>query len=404
MDYKSLIDETKQKIDNYSFDDEIYDTLYSKAYANLNAAYDNSNAVIDSRLESDRRQTLGNNILQTRSLSEQLNARGLSSSGESGLLRINQAVSLNNALASLNAAAMDAHASLDKERNLNVFNLERDIASMKDAAMKADKDRLYQRLSHLESLSAEDEQFNEKLRSDEEQFYSKLAQDNKQFYSKLAQDNEQFQSELAMKAEQFAKEYGLKEQQYQLDYIELSMKIAEEEAKKEEEQKNADKFKDPYYAYNYIVKGKKIKLQHHDPDIDAKTYAANILKNDPICQGEGIYTVGAENSIFKTLGWLATYNRFTEEYLKNVVKTLESFGFKRKVDIEFLCSWNAHYLALLFNSDKDKYYNEQVFAGVDPYDAEEYASKKAFDNATAKMKEMKLTEYQLSIMNQILAP
>lgn len=395
MDYKSLIEEAKSKIDNYSFDSSIYDEIYEKAYERLAAAYDNSYNALDTRLSNDRRQAIGSNALQTRSLAEQLFARGLDNSGESGLLRINQAVSLNNALASLEAAAIEAQAELDKEKNLNAFNLEKDINDMKNTAMQADRNRLYDRLSHLE----------------------KLESDASQYYSGLAQDDRHFNDQLDFEKQKFKKEFGFKKKELLKESIANINKLIENTAGFFKNKGDAEKgnggsgnkidalSNEDYQAIleaGMDVIAVKTDTVYEDPDVDAKTLAKNIVDSDPICNGHGIYTAVGQDSVYKTLGKLVATNKFSNEYINEMVNYLQSFGFSRYFNTEFLNSNRCHTVFNKYSELEEAYYRSMVSAGKDQYSAMESAKIKAGNDIKTLYKKYNFTADEITIVKEIL--
>ncbi len=386
MDYNSQIEEIKSKLDNYSFDSSLYDEIYKKAYATISNAYDESIGAIDAKLALDSRQAVGSNALQTRSLAEQLNSYGLASSGESGLLRINQAVSLNNALANLNAAASDTKATLSKEKNLSAFNLEKEIAAMKHEAMEADKGRLYDRLSQLERLGAENEQF-----------YDQLDSEESRFYSNLAQDKSQFEAELAFRQDQFNKEHSLDQKYYWLDLASLFSSLR----KKDDEQESTDKETESATSISpnnalaeAAINGLSTKVSEmkQDPEIDARTMAANIVKNDAICNGGSIYSPVGQDSIFKTFGRIVASNNFSDAYVSDMLSYLQSCGFNKQFNIPIINGKDVHNVVAVYNKAELTYYQKAIDEGKNQYDAMDEAKKLALEDASAKATEMKLEE------------
>ncbi len=366
MSYKAQIDETIQKLNNYSFDSTVYDELYKKAFDTLQAAYEKSDAAIDAQLESDRRQAVGDNALQTRSLAEQLAAGGLSSSGESAMLRINQAVSLNNALATLGAAATDAKASLAKEKGLNLFNLERELAGIKSDAMEGEQNRLYQRLAHLEGLAADDAQF----------------------YSGLAQS-----------AEEFDKEYALKEKEYLLKYDSLSGDGTEGSDSSDGETEVKDKIDGQAALQGALPKLSTLRI---DPDTDPEVLAKNIVNNDPICKGEGIYSAVGQASIYKSFARIVLMNSFSDEYINEMLTYLQSYGFSRHIDLKTLTDVDTKMVVSTYYKEQERVYKEAKKSGKNEYTAYTEACERAFVVAQEEMIKRELSEHEISILNEIL--
>ncbi len=197
MNYQALIDETKDKIKNYSFDDSAYSAIYGEAKKRLDNVYKAGGANIDASLKSSVQKAVGNNALQTKSLQEDLAARGLARSGDSSALRINQAVSLNNALASLANEAMKSKNDLYMQNQKDLSALETELGKQKASAMEADKSRLYNRLGELEKLAANDEQWKAELLNDRNRWQSELADSRDRWQSELADSSDRWQSELA---------------------------------------------------------------------------------------------------------------------------------------------------------------------------------------------------------------
>ena len=159
MDYNKLIEETTSKINNYTFDDEFYNDIYSKAKERLDTAYNESLDALTTDYKAEKRRVVGDNALATKSLQEELAHRGLAHSGESALLSINQSIALRNTVAELARAAIKSRSDLSSSYNKELASLEQEQANIKSAAMEKDKAALNDRLAHLENLQADKEKW-----------------------------------------------------------------------------------------------------------------------------------------------------------------------------------------------------------------------------------------------------
>lgn len=185
MDYKDLIDRVKNEIDDYTPDDGVFGDIYQKAFDNLKNAYTAESARIAESYRADRNQLAADNALDTKNLSEELAARGLARSGESALLRINQAISLNNALSSLARAKTESEAKLLSEHGKELAELEKTMASEKADMATADKNNLYDRLMQLEKLYADSKDSAADRAAAERKWKAELAADEKEWQAKL---------------------------------------------------------------------------------------------------------------------------------------------------------------------------------------------------------------------------
>ncbi|MBR6593897.1 MAG: hypothetical protein IKK83_01755 [Clostridia bacterium] len=185
MDYKKLIDEVKSEIDSYTSDDTVFGDIYQKAKDSLKSAYDTEAAQLSENYAHDRQRLAGDNALDTKNLSEALAARGLARSGESALLRVNQAISLGNALASLARAKTEAEAELLSGHNKELAELEKAMAAEKADMTMADKSNLYDRLMQLERLRADSESSAADRAAAERKWRAELEAEEKEWRAKL---------------------------------------------------------------------------------------------------------------------------------------------------------------------------------------------------------------------------
>lgn len=159
MDYNKLIEETTNKINNYSFDDKLYDGIYSKAKERLDGSYIEGIKSVNAEYKAARRKAVGDNALATKSLQQELATRGLARSGESAMLAINQSLALRNTVADIARAAIKSRAELVSGYNKELTALEKEQAALTASAAEKDKAALNDRLSHLESLQADKEKW-----------------------------------------------------------------------------------------------------------------------------------------------------------------------------------------------------------------------------------------------------
>lgn len=159
MDYNKLIEETTNKINNYTFDDGFYNDIYNKAKERLDTAYNDSLWALNTDYKAERRKAIGDNALATKSLKEELASRGLAHSGESAMLSINQSLALRNTVSDLARAAIRSRSELSSAYNKELSALEKEHANLKLSAMEKDKASLNDRLAHLESLQADKEKW-----------------------------------------------------------------------------------------------------------------------------------------------------------------------------------------------------------------------------------------------------
>jgi len=181
MDYNQLIEEVKKDLDDYSFDDSEYKKIFDSAYGNLEKSYKESRDALERSYYNERRKATAENALETKSLSEELAARGLGKSGESALLKINQAASLNNSLNDLAVNNMDEQAKLLSDFSQRSSELDESYAKTVSDKAESEKKTLYERLEHLEDLSEQEAQ----RKSDEEKWRAELNQERYALNQKL---------------------------------------------------------------------------------------------------------------------------------------------------------------------------------------------------------------------------
>lgn len=351
MDYTALIKETKDKLDNFSFDDSVYDDIYAVAYENLQKAYQAESAALDSGYAESRRQAAGDNALSTKNLSEQLAARGLAKSGESAMLRINQAISLNNALASLAQANTKAKAELAGARENELAKLQSDIATQKSEAMEKEKQNLYDRLEHLEKLSADDEGLKAQLSAAEAEWRAKLAAAGSNSSS-------------------------------------TGGDTSGGDGGKEEDTEDTQAPFDPFAAYLSIPK---FKLSDNTltPDTSAYSYAKNIV--DRVAYDNGYISNKGQSEIYTELARLIATTNLDREYIKEVIAALRSMGFSLSFSVDLAEKPYVSAAFRAYTDMKNDTYNELVKLG--------YSSSAALSEAEADAKAAvmdTLEKYKLS--------
>lgn len=339
MDYNSLIEQTKQKLDNYSFDDSAFNDLYTKAQTALNDAYKLEKGVLDSNYRAGKLQATGENALKTKSLSEELATRGLARSGESAMLRINQGISLNNALNTLANSKLAADAQLGVKHNNAIAELEMDFADKKNAAMESDKAALQSRLQHLENLNAQQNEWQAKL-------YASM---------QLAE------KEAAAKAEE--------------------QKRKDEEKKQEEAESNKKEEGDGTLI----------------PTVSAATMAKNIVRR--YSTNDGYLSAQDQNQIYAEFARLISTSNLNTEYAENVLAALRSHGFKHRFNIELAASKHVNTAYNLYSKTWGDMYYGMLKEGAKPTDASGAAKAEAEATVHAYLDKIKLNK---SDYNQVL--
>lgn len=330
MDYQALINETKQKIDNYSFDDSAYNEIYEKAKGMLTNAYNTSAKEINRSLGDARKKAVEQNALATKSLQEELALRGLARSGDSATLKINQHLSLNNALASLSGDALKSQGELYSQHQKELADLSAELGKQKAAAMESEKNALYDRLADLEQLKADDEKWRAALYSASDGGSSSGGGGN-----------------------------GTTEK---------------------EEDANVDKIADGFV-------GNLVDKNGYTPEVSAEKIAKNILTTCGVDDGI-IRSNMMQQRIYKELARLICSTDYSKEYATEILSILRSHGFNMAFDVSLARSdvvKNAYYL---YQSELSSYYNMLILSGFNANEAavraKVSAQKKLINSIKAK--------------------
>lgn len=329
MDYQALINETKQKIDNYSFDDSAYNEIYEKAKGMLTNAYNASAKEINRSLGDARKKAVEQNALTTKSLQEELALRGLARSGESATLKINQHLSLNNALASLSGDALKSQGELYSQHQKELADLSAELGKQKVTAMESEKTALYDRLADLEQLKADDEKWRATL------------------YSASGGS---------------------------------SSGGGGNGTTEKDEDAYVDKIVDGFV-------GNLVDKNGYTPEVSAEKIAKNILTTCGVDDGI-IRSNMMQQRIYKELARLICSTDYSKEYATEILSILRSHGFNMAFDVSLARSnvvKNAYYL---YHSELSSYYNMLVLSGLNANEAavraKTSAQKKLMNSIKAK--------------------
>lgn len=311
MDYQALINETKQKIDNYSFDDSAYNEIYEKAKTKLTNAYNTGTKEINRSLGDARKKAVEDNALATKSLQEALALRGLARSGESAMLKMNQQLSLSNALARISGEAVKSQGELYAQHQKELANLSTELGKQKTSAMESEKSVLYDRLSELEKLKADEDKWKTTL----------YATTNKNNSSSGTSSGE----------------------------------------KNEEKKDNSAAIIDGFV-------GGLIDKDGVTPDISAEKTAKNILTTCGVDDGV-IRSSVMQQRVYKELARIICSGDYSKAYSTELLNVLRSHGFNMDFDIELARSTNVKYAYRLYQSTFSDYYNWLVLSDLNVNEA-----------------------------------
>lgn len=346
MDYTALINETKKKIDNYTFDDSQYNAIYEAAKEKLTEAYRAGESNINHSLDSEKQQAVGENALATKSLQEALAARGLARSGESSALKLNQQLSLSNALAKLSSAALQSKNELYAQHQKELAELAMDIGQQKASAMENEKSLLYGRLSDLEKLNAEDEE---------------------------------------RKASLYA--------------ASSSSGGGGGGGGGSAETPSGSSF-DPDEALQGFAK----KLTNSDgdtPTMKPEKLASQIMINCGANDGE-IRSGNMQNRIYKELVKLAVSSNYSKEYTKEVLDVLRTHGFSIDFDMALVRGETIKQIYYAYQNNFNSYYTALLRSGFDVNAATLRAKERAKKYANNYLKALKLPEDEYNKLLSIL--
>ncbi len=346
MSYKDYIDEAKEKLDNYSFDDSEYKKIYDAAYDNLSNAYRVSSNALEDSYYHGKLRAAGENALKTKNLSEELAARGLDTSGESAMLRINQAVSLNNRLSGLAQENMKAEAELARDYGDKISELNKTIATQMTNASKEDKGALYDRLAQLENLSAEEKLAAAEAAAAEEKWRAQLAADEQEWKAALNFDRYKFDREQLADENKWVAQLAVEEAL-------TKEKLRAEEEKwraqleADEEEWRTKLFYSIYQDANSqgegeteggktegdgVQSGTTVDGDDLTPDIGAQTMANNIINR--YADADGSLSSFGQDEVYSELARLISTSELNENYAKQILAALKSRGFYKEFSVE----------------------------------------------------------------------
>lgn len=335
MDYTALINETKKKIDNYSFDDSQYNAIYEAAKEKLTEAYKAGEENISRTLDTEKQQAVGDNALATKSLQEALAARGLARSGESSMLKLNQQLSLSNALAKLSSAALQSKNDLYAQHQKELAELAADVGQQKATAIENEKSLLYGRLSDLEKLNADDEKLRASL------YGSSTSGGSGSSGGSGTTDGE------------------------------------------------TSNF-DPNEALQGFAK-KLTDTEGVTPTVKAEKLADLIMLNCDADDKE-IRSAFMQNRIYKELVKNVVSSNYSEEYTREVVNVLRSHGFNLDFDMSFIRGRKVRQAYYAYQTDFSSYYNALIRSGFEVNAATKRAKEHAKKYTREFIKTMNLSE------------
>lgn len=443
MDYEKLIAEVKDGIDNYSFDDSEYKKLYDSAYSNLEQVYKAQGEALDQSYYNQRRRAAGENALGTKNMAEQLASRGLARSGESADLLINQGVSLNSSLSNLAESNIAAKAYLAESYGDKRAELDRALAQEIGEATRAEKEALYERLSHLENLNAEQEardieykKWQEELEldryaldsenskwkaeldfdryvqdSENAELQEKLAAEEEKWRAQLAADEEKWRAQLSnesamQQAKLEAEEEKWRAQLFNDRFMLAGQLKANEEKWRAELAADAQEWKwDLFYnAFkdNSNASGDttadgtepEVDAEGLDPDIAVQTMANNIALRYTSTE-DGI-TEFSQDDVYKEFARLISTSNLNKDYAEQVLAALRSRGFNKEFSIDLALKDYVREGFAIYNSIFDSSYADMLSDGTAVDDAytsatlaaeeavEDYIDEQGLDNDTKR--------------------
>ncbi len=338
MDYKKLIDETRNKIENYSFDDDIYKGIYDAAKEKLDSAYKEGLNTVDSEHKTNRRKAIADNAVQTKSLREELAARGLARSGESAALSLNQSMALRNTVTELAREALKSKSELRASHAKELAALEQERSDKTVAAAEKEKEALADRLKHLESLDA---------------------------------DKERWQAD------------------YNMELIKETNRAKEAAAKLEAENTKAEKAE--------TEEKKDLPTTGHTsvtPKTPAEDVAKSLMKLAHVGEGERIYSEYAQTQIRHQLARLVVTSGLSKEYTNEVLLQLKMYGFDGDFDVEFATGKTFKWIYAAWKNAYDEKYRAQAYLGSTHTVCDNAASVYARQAVREYIAKLHLTDYE----------
>jgi len=366
MSYKELIDETNKKLSDYSFNDEYYQGIYNKAIERLDSSYREGVRAINAEHNAARHKAVGENALATKSLQQELATRGLARSGESAMLSINQSLALRNTLAALARETLKAKSELTAGFNKDLSALEKEKADKILSAAEKDKQSLYDRLTHLESLDADRKEHLENLAANRTEHLESLAADRDKWLAN-------YELELLKetnRAKEKDKELGLKES-------------AAGNSKGEATEDNGDG------------------TQLISPELSPERTANYIIQT---CALEEDYIFGdfAQGRVRHNFAKLVCTMGLSEEYTKEVMHVLCSRGFNGQFDIEIATGKNFKLVYATYIQYYNDKYNDLVESGFDKIEARRMGEIVGRGNAEILMQKLGLSDHETKEIKKLL--
>ncbi len=354
MNYKELIDETSKKLQNYSFDDEYYQGIYDKAIERLDSSYREGVNSINSEYKAARNRATGENALATKSLQQDLAARGLARSGESAMLSINQSLALNNTLADLARAALKSKSELVAGFNKDLSALEKEKADRILSAAEKDKQSLNDRLTHLESLN-----------EDRQQHLESLSADRTAHLEKLEADRDKWMAE------------------YELELLKENNRV------KENEKGNGES------------KGEGGNATELTPELSPERTALNIIESCDLLE-DHIYGEFSQSRVRHALARLVCTMGLSPEYTQEVMHVLCSRGYDGQFDINMATSKYAKWAYGTYIHHYNAKYEDLVNSGFTKKEARYMGDVVGRGEATLLMQKLGLSEEETNQINKLL--
>lgn len=338
MDYKKLIEETTNKLNDYSFDDELYSGIYAKAKERLDSAYVEGIRAVNDTYKAERRKAIGDNALETKSLQQELASKGLALSGESAMLSLNQSMALRNTVADIARAAIQSKHELVSGYNKNLTELEKEQADRKIDVITKDKEALGDRLAHLEKLQAD----KEKWQAD--YALELLKEENRVNEAALSKDN--------------------------TEGINGGFPVFKPGT-------TPSQMADKIMASCGLVK---------------KKYEDEVV----------IYSAFANDKIRKAVVQEACIMGLDPEYLKNVIYVLMGHGFDGDIDLDIACGKPLKWIYGAYDTAYDEEYHRLLEKGFTQNDAGQDAKRYAKKKMYAFMDTLNLSDYEKEKINDYL--
>lgn len=356
MDYQALIDETRKRIENFNFDDSAYQAIYDEAKSHLDKVYGAQHDELDAALRQARQSAVGTNASDTKSLQEKLAMRGLAKSGESALLRLNQRLSLNNALSKLSNEALRSKTQLYAQHEKELAELATSLGKQKSAASEAEKRALYERLGELEERKAEDD-----FR----------------------------RAELDVNAE--------------IERLKATARAGSKNAdgkKEEKQEENEAGAFDPEVLKAGFAQGP-VNPNGNTPDYSAGRAADTIMKT---CGAANrvIRSANMKARIYRELARLISTSNLSTDYAFEVLNVLKNHGFDAGFDISIAKSRELKDANYVYRSAYDKHYCDSIAEGCSVSEAASRAKSKAADEVRKMVNGLKISPERYRILVKML--